>query len=87
MSAAGVSCSDEEASAGMSTTAQGLFRAVVIGFGMAVGGFIGGPLLEGMEGRGPYSVSGVAVLAIVATVALIHRCLPGEKISPNAVID
>jgi PPP family 3-phenylpropionic acid transporter len=73
---AGVSYADQNAPASMRTTAQGLFSAMVFGFGTAVGGFVGGPLLQAMGGRGLYLVCGASVLAIVAAVTLIQRLLP-----------
>ena len=76
---AGVSYADENAPPGMRTTAQGLFNAMFFGIGMAVGGFVGGPLLESMGGRDLYFVFGATELVIVAIVALIHRSLPAER--------
>jgi PPP family 3-phenylpropionic acid transporter len=82
---AGVAYAAENAPAGMSTTAQGLFSAMVLGFGTAVGGFVGGPLLESVGGRGLYLVFGLVVLVTVAIVTLIQRSLPAEQASPRVM--
>lgn len=81
---AGVAYADEHASPGMSATAQGLFSAMVMGFGTAVGGFIGGLLLDGLGGRGLYLVFGTAILIIVIVVAAVQRRMPAEEMPSTA---
>ncbi len=75
---AGVSYADENAPEGMRATAQGLFGAMVFGVGTAVGGFVGGPLLENLGGRGMFLVFGIIVLATTAIVTLFSRQLLRE---------
>ncbi|MGB8645109.1 MAG: major facilitator superfamily domain-containing protein 6 [Anaerolineae bacterium] len=76
---AGVAYADEHAPAGMRATAQGLFSAMVFGFGMAVGSLIGGPLLESLGGHTLFLVFGVLVLAVVLLVVLLESRLPAPQ--------
>lgn len=75
---AGVAYADEHAPAGMRATAQGLFGAMVFGFGAAAGGFAGGLILEGWGGRIMYLVFGLIVLVSTACIALFRNPLPGK---------
>jgi PPP family 3-phenylpropionic acid transporter len=73
---AGVSYANQSAPAGMSATMQGLFGAMVYGFGAAAGGFLGGPLLESIGGRGLYLVFGLILLVSLSIITLVDRRLP-----------
>jgi PPP family 3-phenylpropionic acid transporter len=81
---AGVSYAEENAPAGLKSTAQGLFSAMSFGFGSAVGGFIGGILLESIGGRSMFLVLGVAILAAIVLIEGAKRIFP-EKGIPEAV--
>lgn len=76
---AGVSYADEHTPAGLKSTGQGLFGAMAFGFGSAVGGFVGGLLLESIGGRGMFFVFGIIILAGLALVEGAKRLFP-EKV-------
>ncbi len=70
---AGVAYADQYAPPGMRSTAQGLFGAMVFGLGLAVGGFIGGLILENWGGHVLYLIFGAVVLITVTGVALLQK--------------
>jgi PPP family 3-phenylpropionic acid transporter len=78
---AGVAWADENAPAGMKSTAQGLLGAMVLGVGSAAGGFFGGLLLESMGGRWMYLIFGCVVLVCVAAVSLLDGMMHKHKMS------
>ena len=81
---AGVAYADEHAPAGLKSTAQGLFGAMTFGFGSAVAGFVGGPLLASVGGRGMFLVFGLIILGGLVLIEVVRRVLPMEEV-PQAV--
>lgn len=73
---AGVAYADENAPPGLSTTAQGLFGAIVFGCGAAVGGFAGGPLIESLGGHNFYLIFGGVILLLMLLAGVIQRFMP-----------
>jgi PPP family 3-phenylpropionic acid transporter len=82
---AGVSYADENAPAGLKSTAQGLFGATTFGVGAAVSGFIAGPLLASIGGRGMFLVFGIIILVGVGVAEGIRRLFPEKSNLPKVV--
>ena len=78
---AGVAYADENAPPGLKTTAQGLFGAIVFGFGAAAGGFIGGPLMESLGGHNFYLIFGGVILVLMVLAWVIQRFIPATASS------
>ena len=84
---AGVAYADQHAPENLKSTAQGLFGAMSFGFGSAVGGFMGGLLLESVGGRGMFLVFGIVIFAGLALVEGLKRLLPQEPVPQPASMD
>jgi len=73
---AGVAYADEHAPAGLKSTGQGLFNAMVFGFGSAAGGFVGGVLLESMGGKGMFLVMGIITFVGLVVIEVFRSIFP-----------
>jgi PPP family 3-phenylpropionic acid transporter len=82
---AGVSYADENAPVGLKSTAQGLFGATTFGVGAAVSGFIAGPLLASIGGRGMFLVFGIIILIGLGVVEVLRRLFPEKKDLPQVL--
>ncbi len=81
----GVAYADEHAPGHLKSTAQGLFGAMSFGFGSAVGGFIGGLLLDSVGSRGMYMVFGIIILIGLGLIEGVRKLLPdAAPASPSA---
>lgn len=76
---AGVSYVSEIAPPGLKATAQGIFGAIVFGFGAAAAGFLGAILLERIGGTGMYAIFGALMLAALVVYLLVERRLPKHE--------
>lgn len=82
---AGVSYADEHAPANMKSSAQGLFGAMMFGFGSAVTGFVGGLLLGSIGGRGMFLVFGIVIFIGILISEGFRRLFPEKKGLPRVV--
>lgn len=76
---AGVSYADENAPQGMKATAQGLWGAMVFGFGAAAGGLACGLMLGSIGGQWMYLIFGCVVLISVGIITLLDRAAQARQ--------
>jgi PPP family 3-phenylpropionic acid transporter len=83
---AGVSYADKNAPEGLKSSAQGLFGAMTFGVGAAVSGFIAGPLLERLGGRGMFLVLGIIIFVGLVIAEGLRRFFAEKSDLPQAVV-
>lgn len=83
MWAAGVSYADENAPAGLKSSAQGLLGAASFGVGAAFSGFVSGPLLKSIGGRGMFLVLGMIILVGLILAEGLRRIFPDRSELPQ----
>jgi len=76
---AGVTYADENAPKGFQASAQGLFNTITSGIGAAVGGFIGGILLEKSGAKIVYLVFFIFAIIILGIASLVVHKLPPKQ--------
>jgi PPP family 3-phenylpropionic acid transporter len=76
----GVAYANDNAPESLSSTAQGLFSAMIFGVGSAVGGILGGLLLEQMPVQIIYLYVGLIVFIAPFLIVALWRFVPGEKL-------
>jgi PPP family 3-phenylpropionic acid transporter len=72
---AGVHFAGQIAPPGMQATTQGMFSGMLMGFGSAAGGLLGGLLLDRFSPRGMYAIAGTLVLGGLIVFLLVERKL------------
>lgn len=72
---AGVAYAYESAPPALAATGQGLFSAMLTGLGAAVGGFIGGLIIEAWGGRVMYLVFGAVILVSAIFFAISQKVM------------
>jgi PPP family 3-phenylpropionic acid transporter len=77
---AGVAYANEHTPENLSSTAQGLFSAMIFGIGSAAGGLLGGLLLETMRVQSIYLLLGIGVFIAVLVINLMWRLLVDVKV-------
>ena len=76
----GVTYASENAPAGLSATAQGLFGSVLMGFGAAAGNLLGGILIENLNPSGMFDVIGGIVLVGMIVFLLLEKWLMSVRL-------